>query len=61
MQENRDILLELENSNDFLDDLLKIQELNLKNETKNEINYYYEVIIEKQVDDEEKKKNSILS
>jgi hypothetical protein len=49
MQENKDILLELENSNDFLDDLLKIQELNLKNEAKNEINYYYEVIIEKKV------------
>jgi len=60
MQNNRDILLELENSNDFLEDLIKIQELNLKKERNNEIIFHYEIILEKN-EIEEKKKNSIFS
>lgn len=60
MQENRDILLELENSNDFLMDLQKIQELNMLSQNKNDIIYNYEIIVEKDnIDD--KKRNSILS
>ncbi|NVP17911.1 sortase [Candidatus Gracilibacteria bacterium] len=60
MQDNRDILLELENSNDFLMDLQKIQELNMLSQNKNDIIYNYEIIVEKDnIDD--KKRNSILS
>jgi len=60
MQENRDILLELENSNDFFEDLQKIQELNMVNQNINTITYNYEVIVTKN-NIEEKNKNSIFS
>lgn len=59
MKENRDILLELDSSNNFFEDLEKIQELNLKNQINNEIKFHYEIIVEKNI--EEKKKNSIFS
>lgn len=60
MQENRDILLELENSNDFFEDLQKIQELNMINQNTNTITYNYEIIVEKN-NIEEKNKNTIFS
>ena len=60
MQDNRDVLLELENSNDFFEDLQKIQEINMLSQNKNDIIYNYEIIVEKDNIDN-KKRNSILS
>ncbi len=59
MQYNDDILKELENSNDFLSDIEKIQEYNLSLEKK-EINYIYEIIVNEKTKSKEKQ-NMVLS
>lgn len=61
MQYNNDILKELENSNDFLSDLIKIQEFESNIESKN-INYNYELIFtETENVKENKKQNNIIT
>gem|GEM_PF-6595526 len=62
MQYNNDILKELENSNDFLSDIEKIQEYNLSLE-ENKINYTYEIIVNGKEEKEEtkEKQNMFLS
>ena len=57
--QNNDILKELENSNDFLSDLLKIQELNF-NSQENKIKYNYELIFTEKEEIKEKQ-NIFLS
>lgn len=62
MQYNNDILKELEDSNDFLNDIIKIQEYNLSLE-ENKINYTYEIIVNGKEEKEEikEKQNMFLS